>query len=166
MFGVWARDLSLIWVSIRGRRARSSSGRREMDHTAEIFDQIQMLYKTNGFNDHVLHSVLSFERGPDPEVLNKSVIASIEAIPVLGARYIDGATPRWEGLEPEQFGRAFVLATTNSELEEFLLSPVDEAIGPQIRVCQLELEPFRDRAENEPHDLRCRRFQAILISPV
>ena len=113
-----------------------------MDHTAEIFDQIQMLYKTNGFNDHVLHSVLRFERGPDPEVLNKSVLASIEAIPVLGARYIDGARPRWEGLEPEQFGRAFVLATTELELEEFLLSPVDEAIGPQIRVCQLDSNPF------------------------
>jgi hypothetical protein len=29
-----------------------------MDYTAEVFDQVQLLYDTNGFNDHELHCVL------------------------------------------------------------------------------------------------------------
>ncbi len=134
-----------------------------MDYTAEIFDQIQLLYETNGFNDHQLHCVVRFERGPNPEVLKKSVIASIEAIPILGTRYIDGARPRWTSLDPSDFSRAFVLATTETEFEEFLVARVDESVGPQIRVCQFELEPFRRRVQNESHDLRCGRFQKIPI---
>ena len=50
--------------------------------------------------------------------------------------------PHWASLGPAEFGRAFVLATTESELEEFLVSPIDESVGPQIRVCQLDSNPF------------------------
>ena len=113
-----------------------------MDYPAEIFDQIQLLFEKNGFNDHELHCVLRFERGPDPEVLKMSVIASIEAIPILATRYIDGATPRWTSLDPGEFGRAFILAVTETDFQEFLVSPVDESVGPQIRVCQLDTNPF------------------------
>ena len=113
-----------------------------MDYTAEIFDQIQLLYETNEFNDHQLHCVFRFERGPNPEVLKRSVIASIEAIPILGTRYIDGARPRWTSLDPSDFSRAFVLATTETEFEEFLVARVDESVGPQIRVCQFDSKPF------------------------
>ena len=113
-----------------------------MDYTAEIFDQIQLLSETKRFNDHELHCVLRFEHGPDPEVLKKSVIASIEANPILGTRYIDGARPYWTRLDPSDFGRAFNLATTEAEFEEFLVSRVDESVGPQIRVCQIDSDPF------------------------
>jgi len=101
-----------------------------------------LLFETNGFNDHELHCVLRFERGPDPEVLKKSVIASIEANPILGARYINGARPRWTSLDPSEFGRAFILAKTETEFENFLVARVDESVGPQIRVCQLDPNPF------------------------
>jgi NRPS condensation-like uncharacterized protein len=113
-----------------------------MNYAAEIFDQTQLLFEINGFNDHELHCVLKFEQGPDAEVLKKSVIASIDANPILGARYIDGARPRWTSLDPSDFSRAFILATTETEFEEFLVSRVDESIGPQIRVCQLDSNPF------------------------
>ena len=113
-----------------------------MDYTAVVFDQNQQLFEVNRFNDHELHCVLRFEHGPDPEVLKKSVIASIEANPILGARYIDGAGPRWTSLCPSDFGRAFNLATTKTEFEEFLAARVDESVGPQIRVCQLDSNPF------------------------
>src|SRR5208283_4623736 len=63
-------------------------------------------------------TVLRFEHGPDPEVLKKSVIASIEANPILGTRYIDGARPHWTSPDPSDFGRAFNLATTEAEFEE------------------------------------------------
>jgi len=70
------------------------------------------------------------------------VTSSIEAIPILGARYIQGAWLGWTSLDPSEFGRAFVIARTEIELEEFLGSSVDESIGPQVRVCLLESSPF------------------------
>jgi len=113
-----------------------------MDYAAEVFDQVQWLFDANGFNDHVLHCVLRFEHAPDAEILKKSVTASIEAIPILGARYVDGARPRWTSLDPDDFSRAFVIAPTETKLEEFLVSRVDERLGPQVAVCLLESGPF------------------------
>lgn len=113
-----------------------------MDYAAETFDQVQWLFDANGFNDHVLHCVLRFERGLEAEILKKSVIASIAAIPVLGARYVEGARPRWTSLDPDDFGRAFVVAPTEAQLEAFLVSRVDEGLGPQVGVCLLNSGPF------------------------
>ncbi len=113
-----------------------------MDYTAEIFDQVQRLFDVNGFNDHELHGVLKFERPLDPEILKKAVIASIEAIPILGARYVDGARPRWTSLDPVDYERAVFVAPTEAEFEAFVVSKVDEGLGPQIRVCALDSDPY------------------------
>jgi NRPS condensation-like uncharacterized protein len=113
-----------------------------MDYTAEIFDQFQRLSDKNGFNDHQVHCILRFESGLDAEVLKKAVISSIEAIPILGTRYIDGARPRWTSLYPEDFGRAFIIARTETALEEFVVSRADESLGPQVRVCLRNVSPF------------------------
>jgi NRPS condensation-like uncharacterized protein len=115
---------------------------QRMDYTAEVFDQIQLLFGINGFNDHTMHCVFRFDRLPDGDVLKKAVLSSIEAIPILGVRYIRGARPRWTSLDPNDFGRAFVLARTETEFEDFLVSPVDECLGPQVRVCLLNSAPF------------------------
>jgi NRPS condensation-like uncharacterized protein len=109
-----------------------------MDYAAEAFDQVQRLFDANGFNDHELHCVLRFESGPDAELLRKAVIASIEAIPILGARYVDGARPRWISLDPADFGRAFVVARTPAEFDELVVARVDEGLGPQVRVGVLD----------------------------
>ena len=113
-----------------------------MSYTAEVFDQIQLLFGINGFNDHQLHCVLRFDRLPDSEALKQAVLLSIEAIPILGARYMQGARPLWTSLDPQDFGRAFVLAQTEIEFEDFLVSPVDESLGPQVRFCLLNSSPF------------------------
>jgi NRPS condensation-like uncharacterized protein len=113
-----------------------------VDYAAEVFDQVQLLFDINGFNDHELHCVLRFEAGPDAEVLKKAVIASIEAIPILGSRYIAGARPHWSSLDPDNFGRAFVIARTQTEFDEFVVSRVDEGLGPQVRVCVHDTSPF------------------------
>ena len=113
-----------------------------MDYTAEVFDQLQLLFHITGFHDHQLHCVLRFESGPDAEVLKKAIISSIEAIPILGTRYIDGGRPRWTSLDPERFGEAFVTARTETEFEEFVVSRVDESRGPQVKVCLLASRPF------------------------
>ena len=113
-----------------------------MDSTAEVFDQFQQLCDVKGFNDHQVHCVLRFEYLPDAEILKGAVISSIEAIPILGTRYIEGIRPRWTSLDPTEFGRAFVTASTETEFEEFLGSRVDESLGPQVRVCLLKSSPF------------------------
>ncbi len=113
-----------------------------MNYTVEVFDQFQLISEVKGFNDHQVHSVLRFDYCPDSEILKKAVISSIEAIPILGTRYIGGTRPRWMSLNPGDFGRAFVIARTEIEVEEFLGSRVDERLGPQVRVCLLESGPF------------------------
>jgi NRPS condensation-like uncharacterized protein len=113
-----------------------------VDYTAEVFDQIQMLFGNNGFNDHQLHCVLRFDHGLNNELLKKAVISSIEAIPILGTRYLEGARPRWTSLDPKDFDRAFVVAQTEMAFEDFVVSRVDESLGPQIRACLLNSLPF------------------------
>jgi NRPS condensation-like uncharacterized protein len=113
-----------------------------MDYTAEVFDQFQRLSDVNGFNDHQLHCVLRFKSELNAEVLKKAVISSIEAISILGTRYVASARPRWTSLDPDDFGRAFVIVRTETELEAFVLSRADETLGPQVRVCLHDVSPF------------------------
>ena len=113
-----------------------------MDYTAEVFDQLQLLFDITGFNDHYLHCVLRFDSGPDAEVLKKAVISSIEAIPILGTRYIDGDRPHWTSLDPDKFDDAFVITHTQMEFEEFVVSRIDECRGPQVKVYLLGTSPF------------------------
>jgi NRPS condensation-like uncharacterized protein len=109
-----------------------------MDYPAEIFDQVQWRYETNGFNDHQLHCVLRFEAGPDVELLRNALIASIEAIPILGARYVDRGAPRRSSLDPADFGRAFVVARTQAEFDDLVVARIDEGVGPQVRIGVLD----------------------------
>ena len=109
-----------------------------MNYPAEIFDQMQLLFDLTGFNDHQLHCVLRFESEPDFELLKRAVISSIEAIPILGTRYVDeGRGPRWESIDSARLGDACVVARTEMEFDEFITSRIDETTGPQIKVCLL-----------------------------
>ena len=109
-----------------------------MNYPAEIFDQMQLLFDLTGFNDHQLHCVLRFESEPDAELLKRAVISSIEAIPILGTRYVDeGRGPRWESIDSARLGDACVVARTEMEFDEFITSRIDETTGPQIKVCLL-----------------------------
>ena len=112
-----------------------------MNYPAEIFDQVQALFDLTGFNDHQLHCVLRFESKLDAEVLKKAVISSIEAIPILGTRYIDeGRRPRWESIDRARFEDACAIARRSTEFDEFVTSRIDETAGPQVKVCLLDSE--------------------------
>ncbi|MFZ0339043.1 MAG: hypothetical protein WAL45_13485 [Terracidiphilus sp.] len=113
-----------------------------MKYTAEAFDQMQLLWEVKRFNDHQLRCVLRFKHCLDAETLKKAVQASIEALPILGTRYICGPRPHWTTLETSDLGRAVVMARDETEFEGFVASKVDESIGPQVRVCLLNSEPF------------------------
>jgi len=114
----------------------------DMNYTAEVFDQLQLLFDTKGLNDHQMHCVLRFEHRLDIELLKNVVVASIDAIPILGTRYSSSARPHWTSIDSKDFGRASLIAQTESDLEKFVVSPVDEGTGPQIRVCVLDAIPF------------------------
>lgn len=107
-----------------------------MNYTAELFDQVLKLFNHIGWNDHQLHCFLTFESGLDAEVLREAVISSIEAIPVLGTRYVDkGLKPRWERIDRARFGDAFTIAQTEKEFDESVTFRIDETAGPQVKVC-------------------------------
>ena len=110
---------------------------------AEVFDQVQRLFDLKGFNDHQLHALLRFDagQGPDVAILEKAVIASIEAIPILGTRYVAGDRPHWVGLDSSEWARSFLVARTEAELESALIARSDEERGPQVRVSLLATEP-------------------------
>lgn len=112
-----------------------------MEFAAEILDQVQRLFDIKGFNDHQLHCVLRFESAPDVEVLRKAVISSIEAIPILGTRYVDGPRPYWASLDRDDFARSFNVVGTIAEFEDFIVARADEGRGPQVRVCVLDASP-------------------------
>ena len=109
-----------------------------MRFRAQVFDQLQLLYDLTGFNDHQLHCVLRFDSGPDAGILRKAVIASIEAIPILGTRYVEkGRRPHWESLDRTRYADAFTLARTEAEFDRFVTARIDERVGPQVGVCLL-----------------------------
>ena len=113
-----------------------------MDRKPEIFDKVQHLYGMHGFNDHELHCLLRFERPLDLDVLKQSVLASIRAIPVLGSRYVDGDRPRWTSQAAADLDAAFSTASSEAELEAFIVARDDERFGPQVRACVLDAESF------------------------
>lgn len=113
-----------------------------MNYTAEAFDQMQLLWGVKRFNDHQLRCILRFEHSLDPEALKGAVHESIQAFPILGTRYVRGRRAHWMGLESRDLGRAFAVARDEAEFEEFVVSKVDEGIGPQVRCCLLNSAPF------------------------
>jgi NRPS condensation-like uncharacterized protein len=113
-----------------------------VDYTAEVFDQVQLLFDITGFNDHQLHCVLKLESSLDTAILKKAVISSIGAIPILGTRYIDSERPHWTSIDPCRFGEALVITRTEVEFEDIAVSCVNQGRGPQIKVCYLDSNPF------------------------
>lgn len=110
-----------------------------MLYTAEIFDRLQKLFNSTGFNDNQLHCIMKFRTAPKADVLKKGVIASIHAIPILGTCYTGPLhAPRWESLPHDAYSKAFSCARTQDEFEQFVISRIDETTGPQVNVCMLE----------------------------
>lgn len=113
-----------------------------MHYDAEISDQVQQLFRINECNDHQLHCVLKFSAPPDPVILRKAFILSVGAIPILATRYIGGSKPRWAALDFSVFESAFAVVQTESEFGEFILTRIDEAQGPQVKMCFKKIHPF------------------------
>jgi NRPS condensation-like uncharacterized protein len=113
-----------------------------MNFPAEAFDQMQRLWEVKRFNDHQLRCVLRFENRLDAESLKRAVLESIDAMPILGTRFVGEAKPRWTSLDAEEIGKAFVISHKEEEFNQFVQSAVDPGSGPQVRVCHLNTRPY------------------------
>ena len=117
--------------NIRGKRFRS-----------EAFDNLQFLFEEYGYNDHQLHCVITFKGKLNPVLLKKAFLLTLEAIPILGCRYVlNHSHPYWESVEKTKWGRAisFVDAGNDDINENQLLTLKTSALeGPQVEILDLE----------------------------
>ncbi len=106
-----------------------------MRYPAQIFDHLQYLYHTTGFNDHQLHCVIRFENHINEKVMEKAVISLVQTLPVLSRAYVpfEGES-YWEDMNPDRQKGIFQIVETEKEFNEFTCSQT-ELSGPQIRVC-------------------------------
>jgi Uncharacterized protein containing a NRPS condensation (elongation) domain len=110
-----------------------------MEYRAEIFDQMQLLFDETGFNDHMLHCEARFPSRLDEAALRRALALSLEAVPILATRYSAGpGRHKWLSLDAEELGRAFAVARSEAEFQAEVTFRIDEALGPQIRLCLLE----------------------------
>lgn len=112
-----------------------------MKFRAEIFDYLQYLYDTTGFNDHQVHCVIKFETKVDPFVMKKAVEILIDTIPVLSRVYRHNkGSSYWEDSVPLHTSDYFYVVENYQDFEAFTFSKTKEESGPQIKICLLQSE--------------------------
>lgn len=105
-------------------------------YPVEAWDILQSLFKEQKINDHTLHFVVSFSRELDFSLLQRSVALSADAFPLIRCRFVSGGgRPRWEEANyPADAMVLFSEAENAAEnIEKFLVTSLDEAIGPQVQ---------------------------------
>jgi NRPS condensation-like uncharacterized protein len=109
-----------------------------MRHHAEIFDHLQYLYDTTGFNDHQLHCVIRFEEKVNTQTMELAVRALVKSIPMLSRAYRNlGGKAYWEDMEEEKRKELFCTMDKEEDFDQFTCSKTD-LTGPQIKVCLLK----------------------------
>jgi NRPS condensation-like uncharacterized protein len=115
-----------------------ASGRR---FRAEVFDKLQFLFEECQYNDHHLHSVISFKGRLQPDLLKKAVSLSIEAVPLLGCRFVlETRNTYWEKLEIVQSEKTLEFMDSDHlerDLNALLISKTEALKGPQIKLTML-----------------------------
>lgn len=109
-----------------------------MRYKSEIFDHLQYLYKTTGFNDHQLHCVIKFENKLDTKVIEAAVRYLIEILPALSRVYRNhNGKSYWEDVDLKNLNSYINIVNDQRKFEEFTYRNIEEEIGPQIKVCLL-----------------------------
>jgi NRPS condensation-like uncharacterized protein len=109
-----------------------------MTFPAEIFDMMQWLYESTGFNDHQVHCELGFASPLDEASLRRAVRLSLDAIPILATKYVmDEGPARWESIPRPDRERAFVATEDEAVFESERTYRIREELGPQVRLCLL-----------------------------
>ncbi len=110
-------------------------------YKAEIFDCLQFLYNTTGFNDHQLHCVIKFESKVNARIMEKAVASLTKTVPVLTRVYRhNNGHSYWEATDELDLSELFRVVDNIEEFEAFTYSKTYEEAGPQIKVCLLQAE--------------------------
>jgi NRPS condensation-like uncharacterized protein len=112
-----------------------------LKYKAEIFDYLQFLYNTTGFNDHQLHCVIKFENKVNIRIMEKAVTVLTRTVPVLTRVYRhNNGRSYWEDTNEFELSELFKVVDDIEEFEAFTYSKTYEEAGPQIKVCLLQAE--------------------------
>ena len=110
-----------------------------MRFKAELFDYLQYLYDTTGFNDHQLHCVIIFENKINALAMEMAVRLLIKTVPILSRVYRNNnGSSYWEDINPLEWTDLFMIVDNEEDFERFTFSKTNEEIGPQIKVCLLQ----------------------------
>ena len=107
-----------------------------MRYEAEIFDKFLYLFEETSFNDHQLHSVITFDHNIDINLMDKSFKLLLEVIPILCCTYNErGGNSYWEKVNPKSFQNIFTVVNNEEAFNTFTTSMTNELTGPQIKAC-------------------------------
>ncbi|SHH75955.1 Uncharacterized protein, contains a NRPS condensation (elongation) domain [Sporobacter termitidis DSM 10068] len=109
-----------------------------MKHSAEIFDLVQYLFDTTGFNDHQLHCVIKYKNKVNAAIMEKAFRLLIDAVPILSRVYRDhGGNSYWEDTSEHRYPDLFSVVDNAKAFDAFTFSKTSETAGPQIKGCLL-----------------------------
>ena len=107
-----------------------------MRFKAELFDELQFLFEKNKFNDHVLHCIISFNGKIDKIILKKAIEMTIDIVPILGSRYVEGKKEAyWIKEEKLNYEEVSKVVDNEEEFNDFITSKINEFKAPQVRAC-------------------------------
>ena len=109
-----------------------------MKYKAEIFDQVQFLFKVTGFNDHQLHCVINFQGKIDKNIMKKAMTLLLEVVPILGSAYVtNNGRPYWEKVNASKYQDIIIFTESEVEFNSFITSKLNELVAPQMKACLL-----------------------------
>ena len=109
-----------------------------MRYNAEIFDQVQSLFKVTKFNDHQLHCVINFDNKVNKDVMKRSIFLMLDVVPILGSIYVtDKGHPYWERVDISRYTDVIISTDNEVEFNSFITSKTNEFTGPQMKACLL-----------------------------
>jgi len=107
-------------------------------YNAEIFDQVQSLFKVTKFNDHQLHCVINFDNKVNKDVMKRSIFLMLDVVPILGSIYVtDKGHPYWERVDISRYTDVIISTDNEVEFNSFITSKTNEFTGPQMKACLL-----------------------------
>jgi len=124
-----------------GRVAVNKAVDRDICFKAETFDKLQFFLDEYRYNDHQIHCVISFDGKLNREILKKAVLMSLEAVPILGSRYVvNSHQPYWQSIDSSRCEKAVSFIDSSNidgDLKALLVSKTPVLEGPQVKVTLL-----------------------------
>lgn len=104
-------------------------------YKVEVWDVIQFIFSS--FNDHQLHCIIDFKNHIDEECLKKAVDMSVEGLPLIKCRYVEGwFRSYWEECDytVEDIVKIIKSSNIQEDVSKLITFRPDEFKGPQLRV--------------------------------